>query len=72
LAQGGTLFTSIDAQIPLTLLSHTSLLISTYPFANQIEENGAIIGPGTGGADFRSAMWNGRFRLFIGTRGVNI
>jgi arylsulfatase A-like enzyme len=46
LARGGTLFTSIDAQIPLTLPSHTSLLTSTYPFANHIEENGAIIGPG--------------------------
>ena len=46
LAKGGTLFTAIDAQIPLTLPSHTSLLTSTYPFANHIEENGAIVGPG--------------------------
>jgi choline-sulfatase len=38
-AQGGTLFSNIDAQIPLTLPSHTSLFTSTYPFENQIEEN---------------------------------
>jgi choline-sulfatase len=38
-AQQGTLFSDIDAQIPLTLPSHTSLFTSTYPFQNQIEEN---------------------------------
>src|SRR3984957_4752008 len=38
-AQQGTLFTSIEAQVPLTLPSHTSLFTSTYPFENQIEEN---------------------------------
>jgi len=38
-AQQGTLFTNIDAQIPFTLPSHTSLFTSTYPFENQIEEN---------------------------------
>ena len=38
-AQHGTLFTDIDAQIPLTLPSHTLLFTSTYPFQNQIEEN---------------------------------
>src|SRR5580704_14365584 len=38
-AQQGTLFTNIEAQIPLTLPSHTSLFTSTYPFENQIEEN---------------------------------
>lgn len=38
-AQGGTLFTHVDAQVPLTLPSHTSLFTSTYPFENQIEEN---------------------------------
>jgi len=37
--QQGTLFTNIEAQIPLTLPSHTSLFTSTYPFENQIEEN---------------------------------
>ncbi len=40
LADGGTLFSAIDSQIPLTLPSHTSLFTSTYPFANGIEENG--------------------------------
>jgi choline-sulfatase len=38
-ARGGTLFTSVECQIPLTLPSHTSLFTSTYPFQNQIEEN---------------------------------
>jgi len=38
-AQHGTLFTNIEAQIPFTLPSHTSLFTSTYPFENQIEEN---------------------------------
>jgi len=38
-AQQGTLFTNIESQIPLTLPSHTSLLTSTYPFQNRIEEN---------------------------------
>jgi choline-sulfatase len=37
--QQGTIFTNIEAQIPLTLPSHTSLFTSTYPFENQIEEN---------------------------------
>lgn len=39
LAQQGALFTNIACQVPLTLPSHTSLLTSTYPFQNQIEEN---------------------------------
>jgi tetratricopeptide (TPR) repeat protein len=38
-AQGGTQFDHVDAQIPLTLPSHTSLFTSTYPFENRIEEN---------------------------------
>ncbi|MGA2742501.1 MAG: sulfatase-like hydrolase/transferase [Bryobacteraceae bacterium] len=38
-AQQGTLFTNVEAQVPLTLPSHTSLFTSTYPFENQIEEN---------------------------------
>jgi choline-sulfatase len=40
IAKGGTLFSAISSQIPLTLPSHTCLLTSTYPFANGIEENG--------------------------------
>jgi choline-sulfatase len=39
-ADHGTLFTDAQCQIPLTLPSHNSLLTSTYPFENRIEENG--------------------------------
>jgi len=39
LADHGTIFTQADCQTPLTLPSHTSMLTSTYPFGNQIEEN---------------------------------
>ncbi len=46
-AQGGTVFTEINSQAPITLPSHTSLLTSTYPFANGIRENGQIVPPGT-------------------------
>lgn len=38
-AQQGTLFAQAACQVPLTLPSHTSLLTSTYPFQNRIEEN---------------------------------
>jgi choline-sulfatase len=38
-AQQGTLFAEASCQVPLTLPSHTSLLTSTYPFQNRIEEN---------------------------------
>ena len=38
MAHGGTLFSEVNAQVPLTLPSHVSLLTSTYPFANGIEE----------------------------------
>ncbi len=46
LSQGGTVFAAINSQIPLTLPSHTSLLTSTYPFANRVEENGQRVPPG--------------------------
>src|SRR5689334_15033645 len=36
---GGTVFTAVAAQVPLTLPSHYSLFTSTYPFESQIEEN---------------------------------
>jgi choline-sulfatase len=39
-ADHGTLFTDAQCQIPLTLPSHNSLLTSSYPFENRIEENG--------------------------------
>ena len=38
-AEGGTIFTQADCQIPLTFPSHTSMLTSIYPFQNQVEEN---------------------------------
>ncbi len=45
LASGGTLFTQIESQVPLTLPSHVSLLTSTYPFSNRVEDNGEILAP---------------------------
>ena len=45
MAAGGTLFSQVSSQIPLTLPSHVSLLTSTYPFANGIEDNGERLGP---------------------------
>ena len=45
-AQGGTLFTQAEAQVPLTLPSHTSLFTSTYPFQNLVEENGERVPAG--------------------------
>lgn len=38
-AAHGTLFAQADCQIPFTGPSHTSLLTSTYPFENGVEEN---------------------------------
>ncbi len=40
LAQGGTLFSQVSAQVPLTMPSHASLFTSTYPFANSVQDNG--------------------------------
>lgn len=45
-AQPGTVFTAVDAQVPLTLPSHASLFTSTYPFENRIEENAQPVPPG--------------------------
>ena len=42
-AQGGTLFTAAESQIPLTLPSHTVLFTSTYPYANHVEENAGSV-----------------------------
>ncbi len=39
-AERGTIFSAIDAHVPLTLPSHASLMTSRYPFASRIEENG--------------------------------
>jgi choline-sulfatase len=38
-AERGTIYGNVEAQVPLTLPSHMSLFTSTYPFENQIEEN---------------------------------
>ena len=40
LGAGGTVFSQVDSQVPLTLPSHWSMMTSTYPFENRIEENG--------------------------------
>lgn len=45
-AQGGTRFVQAEAQVPLTLPSHTSLFTSTYPFENGVEENGERVPAG--------------------------
>ncbi len=45
-ASGGTVFSAAESQIPLTLPSHTTLLTSTYPFENGVEENATHVPPG--------------------------
>jgi arylsulfatase A-like enzyme len=45
-ADDGTLFSDVECQVPLTLPSHTSLLTSTYPFENRVEENGQRVPAG--------------------------
>ncbi len=45
IASAGTLFSAVDSQAPLTLPSHVSLLTSTYPFYNGIEDNGEQLPP---------------------------
>lgn len=47
IAKGGTLFSAISSQVPLTLPSHTCLLTSTYPFSNGVEDNGQVVPPHT-------------------------
>ena len=44
--QNGTAYANATAQIPLTLPSHTTLLTSTYPFANGTEENAEKVSSG--------------------------
>jgi choline-sulfatase len=46
-ARGGTLFSAVSAQIPLTLPSHTVLFTSTYPFVNGMRENQGRLPAGT-------------------------
>ena len=38
--------TQVSSQVPLTFPSHVSLLTSTYPFSNGVEDNGQSLGPG--------------------------
>jgi arylsulfatase A-like enzyme len=45
-AQDGTLFAEAETQVPLTLPAHTSLLTSTYPFENRVEENAERVSSG--------------------------
>ena len=42
---GGTIFSQVNSQVPLTLPSHVSLLTSTYPFVNGVEDNGQQLAP---------------------------
>lgn len=46
LGKGGTVFSRVDAQVPLTLPSHWSMMTSTWPFQNRIEENGEHVPQG--------------------------
>ncbi len=47
LARTGTLFSQASCQVPLTLPSHASLLTSTYPFFNGIQDNSQRLPPTT-------------------------
>ena len=42
----GTIYLRIDSQIPLTMPSHASLMTSTYPFENRVEENSESVPSG--------------------------
>jgi tetratricopeptide (TPR) repeat protein len=46
IAQIGTLFQEVNSQVPLTLPSHVSLLTSTYPFSNGVEDHAEPLAPG--------------------------
>ena len=46
-AQGGTLFTQVSTQVPLTTPAHASLFTSTYPFVNGLEDNAQQLAPNT-------------------------
>ncbi|HKD07187.1 MAG TPA: sulfatase-like hydrolase/transferase [Bryobacteraceae bacterium] len=45
-ANGGTVFSAAESQIPLTLPSHTALFTSTYPFENGVEQNASHVPAG--------------------------
>jgi choline-sulfatase len=46
-AQGGSLFTQVSSQVPLTFPSHVSLITSTYPYSNGIRDNSQVLSPNT-------------------------
>ena len=43
---GGTTYTLLGSQVTLTLPSHSSLMMSTYPFQNRVEVNGDVLPAG--------------------------
>ena len=45
MSNGGTIFSAINSQVPLTLPSHTSMFTSNYPFVTGIEDNGQELRP---------------------------
>ncbi len=47
LTRGGTLFYQVSSQVPLTLPSHASMLTSTLPFSNKVEDLGSPLAPNT-------------------------
>ena len=67
LADHGTLFTQADCQIPFTMPSHASMLTSTYPFENQVEENAVVLPPGA--VNLASVLHSHGYKTgaFIGT-----
>ena len=46
LCHGGTSFSQETSMVPLTLPSHVSMLTSTLPFVNGVEDNGERLAPG--------------------------
>jgi choline-sulfatase len=46
LGHQGTSFSQETSMVPLTLPSHVSMLTSTYPFVNGVEDNGERLAPG--------------------------
>jgi tetratricopeptide (TPR) repeat protein len=70
LASGGTLFSQVNAQTPLTLPSHASLFTSRYPALTGIRDNGEQLAPGAvtlatqlKGMGYRTAAFIGGFAL---------
>jgi choline-sulfatase len=45
MSHGGTLFSKVSSQVPLTMPSHASMLTSTHPFSNGVEDNGQPLPP---------------------------